>query len=211
MRSCDSTCTVRSSKIGSFLWVSLRQTGIDKFSFAPNLRWQSPDRIFIRHRIWNGPFVSMKLSKASKLVLPAGSLLLHFSFLVYGQECFYPNGDPAISDDHPCSLDGHSTCCPLNWQCLSNGLCYLEKEGYLGRYTCTDQTWESDKCPQICLYGKFPFSWMPQHLIVCQRGLLPEMRQFSNAARAAIVATLIVLNLDVAKPPKTSSHCQMGL
>lgn len=52
-------------------------------------------------------------------------------------QCYYPNGDLSTSDDQPCSIDGgFSVCCPLNWECLSNGLCYLGNERYFGRYTC---------------------------------------------------------------------------
>lgn len=50
--------------------------------------------------------------------------------------CYYPNGDSSDPGDQPCSSDPASACCPLNWQCLSNGLCYLENEQYFGRYTC---------------------------------------------------------------------------
>lgn len=72
--------------------------------------------------------------------------------IVLGQTCYYPNGDPSTTD-YPCSSDVEGLCCPLNWQCLSNGLCYLENEQYYGRYTCTDQTWQSPGCPEICTDG----------------------------------------------------------
>lgn len=152
----------------------------------------------------------MKLPKTCKLLLSAGFLLLRAPWFVHGQNCYYPNGDLAATDDHPCSSDGHSTCCPLNWQCLSNGLCYLENEGYLGRYTCTDSTWESDNCPKICLHGMSPYSFGRLYLIVCQKEPPPGTRQFKNVARVAIAAMPIVLKLDAAKRPMTSSRCQMG-
>lgn len=152
----------------------------------------------------------MKLSRTCKLLLSAGCLLLPSALFVHGQDCFYPNGALAATDDHPCSSDGHSTCCPLNWQCLSNGLCYLENEGYLGRYTCTDSTWESDNCPKICLYGMFPYSFGKSYLIVCQEEPPRATRQFKNVVRVATAAMPIVLKLDVAKLPMTSSHCQTG-
>ncbi|KAL1987143.1 hypothetical protein VTN96DRAFT_4749 [Rasamsonia emersonii] len=82
------------------------------------------------------------------LVLSLCSLV----FSVQGQTCYYPNGNASTSTDFPCSLEADSPCCPQGWQCLSNGLCYLENENYLGRYTCTDQTWQSSACPQICTY-----------------------------------------------------------
>lgn len=155
----------------------------------------------------------MRLSKKIKLLLSAGSLLLPPAFFVHGQDCFYPNGAPAATDDHPCSSDasdGHSTCCPLNWQCLSNGLCYLENEGYLGRYTCTDSTWQSDSCPKICLHGTCPYSFGRWYLIVCQEEPPPGTRPFKNVLKAVIAAMLIVPKLGVAKLPTISSPCRMG-
>ena len=98
----------------------------------------------------------MKLPKTCK-ILSAGCLLLPSAFFVQAQ-CYYPSCCLANTDDHPCSTDGLSTCCPLNWQCLSNGLCFLPSEGYLGRYTCTDKTWKSDNCPKICLYSMSLYS-----------------------------------------------------
>ena len=69
--------------------------------------------------------------------------------------CYYPDGSPSKENDIPCNTSGYGPCCPDQWQCESNGLCYLENEGYYGRYTCTDQTWQSSSCPQICTHGIF--------------------------------------------------------
>ncbi|KXL44659.1 MAG: hypothetical protein FE78DRAFT_113906, partial [Acidomyces sp. 'richmondensis'] len=41
-------------------------------------------------------------------------------------------------------------CCPYQWACLSNGLCYNPVAQIYGRYTCTDQTWQSTSCPELC-------------------------------------------------------------
>lgn len=151
----------------------------------------------------------MKLPTTCKL-LSAGCLLLPYALLAYGQNCYYPNGALANTDDHPCSTDGHSTCCPLNWQCLSNGLCFLPSEGYLGRYTCTDSSWQSDKCPKICLYGMYPYSFGRSYLIMCQMEPPLGTRLFNTVARTATAAMPIVLKSIVAKRPMTSSRCRMG-
>lgn len=66
--------------------------------------------------------------------------------------CFYPNGNPSLEDDIPCGVGSAVGCCPLNWACLANGLCYLQNENYYGRYTCTDQSW-GPGCPNICTYN----------------------------------------------------------
>ena len=86
-------------------------------------------------------------SLSSALVLFA---VLHFQSAA-GQNCYYPNGDLSTGDG-ACSSDG-GACCPFNWECLSNGLCYLENAGYFGRYTCTDRTWQSGSCSQFCTQG----------------------------------------------------------
>ncbi|KAK6429998.1 hypothetical protein LTR95_013852 [Oleoguttula sp. CCFEE 5521] len=77
-------------------------------------------------------------------------LLLLIPSKALAQDCYYPNGDLSTID-YPCSGDG-GACCPLNWQCLSNGLCYLEDENYIERHTCTDQNWGST-CPDFCTYN----------------------------------------------------------
>nr|OQO23542.1 hypothetical protein B0A51_10930 [Rachicladosporium sp. CCFEE 5018] len=77
-------------------------------------------------------------------------LLLLIPPRALAQNCYYPNGDLSTID-YPCSSDG-GACCPLNWQCLSNGLCYLENENYFERHTCTDRNWGSS-CPEFCTYN----------------------------------------------------------
>ena len=78
--------------------------------------------------------------------------------------CYYPTGDPSPGDS-PCGSGDATPCCPYQWQCEKNGLCYLENEGYYGRYTCTDQTWSSDNCPQFCTYGtENPFLSLKRYL-----------------------------------------------
>ncbi|KAI7170334.1 hypothetical protein KC352_g25079 [Hortaea werneckii] len=67
------------------------------------------------------------------------------------QSCYYPNGDLA-EGMAACSTDG-GACCPFQWECLSNGLCYLGNADYYGRYTCTDQSWSNSTCPGLCTQG----------------------------------------------------------
>lgn len=85
--------------------------------------------------------------------LPA-TLAIFASLHVLGgnaQNCYYPNGDLATGDA-ACSSNG-GACCPLNWECESSGLCYLDSADYYGRYTCTDQSWTDGSCPQICTHN----------------------------------------------------------
>ncbi|KAF2268308.1 hypothetical protein CC78DRAFT_530226 [Lojkania enalia] len=60
-------------------------------------------------------------------------------------KCYYPNGEEA--PEKPCSTAEGSMCCPDKWECLDNGLCYYEPDDLHGRYSCTDQSWESLGCP----------------------------------------------------------------
>ncbi|KAF2115101.1 hypothetical protein BDV96DRAFT_613052 [Lophiotrema nucula] len=68
-------------------------------------------------------------------------------------KCYYPNGVEA--PEKPCSSDsGGSACCPDKWTCLDNGLCQYEVNNLWGAYSCTDQSWKSEKCPSnICTYN----------------------------------------------------------
>ncbi|KAF2840158.1 hypothetical protein M501DRAFT_952232 [Patellaria atrata CBS 101060] len=65
-------------------------------------------------------------------------------------QCYWPNGVESDTDA-PCGEGDAAVCCPLQWECLSNGLCHYPNADYLGRYTCTDRSWDSDNCPKICL------------------------------------------------------------
>lgn len=95
--------------------------------------------------------MSMRL-KLSVILCSFRSLHL----LVAAQNCYYPNGDLSTTDA-PCSSEEGAACCPLNWQCLDNGLCYLDNQKFFGRYTCTDQSWQSSKCPGYCTTNKTDF------------------------------------------------------
>ena len=109
--------------------------------------------------------------------------------------CYYPNGNSSPGDI-PCSSGFASACCPSGWNCESNGLCSLAAQGFYGRYTCTDKTWGSDNCPQICTHSKcFSFgrrqSGQDPGLTGRQVKLLLGMRPCSNAAPEAIAAMRI--------------------
>lgn len=76
--------------------------------------------------------------------------LIIYANLALAQNCYYPNGDLATAGDAPCSSGSNSNCCPYQWECQSNGLCYLENADIYGRYTCTDESWQSGECTQLC-------------------------------------------------------------
>ena len=68
--------------------------------------------------------------------------------------CYYPSG--TTSPDTPCrSDDVASSCCAHTDTCLSNGLCLAQGGSELiSRGSCTDESWQSPKCPQYCSDGK---------------------------------------------------------
>ncbi|KAF2230724.1 hypothetical protein EV356DRAFT_536096 [Viridothelium virens] len=69
--------------------------------------------------------------------------------------CYYPDGS-INSGDEPCDPDAEvSMCCSNTKQCLTNGLCALidaasNTDINFARGTCTDETWQSEICPQHC-------------------------------------------------------------
>lgn len=74
--------------------------------------------------------------------------------------CYHVNGD-AIKDPAfvPCNLitpGVASSCCPTKRAdfpsvCLANGLCRNDNDVFRG--SCTDKTWKSLSCPQLCTTG----------------------------------------------------------
>ncbi|KAF4823225.1 hypothetical protein CGCSCA5_v001816 [Colletotrichum siamense] len=74
--------------------------------------------------------------------------------------CFVPNGTNRndINDSHfdtyePCVSSGHSMCCNVKGgdSCKANGLCWNNVYSKFWRESCTDPTWESPKCLQLCI------------------------------------------------------------
>lgn len=73
---------------------------------------------------------------------------------VVSQTCYYPNGNTAPDTEKPCSSASGSACCPEDWQCLDNGLCYYPPTKLHGRYSCTDKDWNSSGCASnLCTYN----------------------------------------------------------
>lgn len=65
------------------------------------------------------------------------------------KQCYYPNKSTSTTDT-PCDANADvSACCSPGDLCLANGLCL--NYGRLSRGSCTDSTFSSSQCPQICL------------------------------------------------------------
>ncbi|KAI4090918.1 MAG: hypothetical protein LQ344_004446 [Seirophora lacunosa] len=82
---------------------------------------------------------------------------------LFAANCYRPDGELVTDPSYvPCdraAADTGSMCCALNRssypdQCLSNGLC--GGGGNLFRDSCTDPTWKSPMCLQLCTTGFGP-------------------------------------------------------
>ncbi len=83
--------------------------------------------------------------------------------------CYAPNGNSSSENFWaPCPIslgnDGFAMCCksdsPFDYKCLANGLCQLNvTNAGLGevpaiiRGSCTDDSWKSPSCVQLCASG----------------------------------------------------------
>lgn len=139
-------------------------------------------------------------------------VLATLQVLVAAQSCYYPNGDLSTTDA-PCSSEEGAACCPLNWQCLDNGLCYLDNEKYYGRYTCTDKSWQSSACPAFCTDSMNPLPHpMLSNKIQCsqfeQTTPILAIKPFNNAAIMAAntaATTTVTSTTSAATRPTTAS------
>lgn len=96
-----------------------------------------------------------------KLLKTTTAVALLFAAAAQAQNCYYPNGDIA-GDSSPCGGANKANfvnCCPLNWECMSNGLCYYSPEDFYGRYSCTAESYDgwSNGCADYCTQSKWDF------------------------------------------------------
>jgi hypothetical protein len=80
--------------------------------------------------------------------------------------CYFPDGT-IPRQDTPCRSSGFSTCCGAGYACLSNNLCMLTKhvanpiegQSIHVRGSCTDESWNSEFCPNICVTPSNDDNW----------------------------------------------------
>ena len=85
------------------------------------------------------------------------SLFAH-SIFAQTRQCYLPDGSKAGSQYQPCrsAVDTSSMCCDTGGgdQCLPNGLCNgWPNNTQLWRDSCTDSSWRSPFCLQLCVNG----------------------------------------------------------
>ncbi|KAJ5688619.1 hypothetical protein N7462_003011 [Penicillium macrosclerotiorum] len=77
------------------------------------------------------------------------------------RNCYNPDGSQA-ADDVPCTSDDTTFCCNKKDLCMSNGLCYMQRNSglALSRASCTDQSWDScddyKYCCELCCSPGLP-------------------------------------------------------
>ena len=91
------------------------------------------------------------------------SLLLETAVLstTVATKCYFSDGSETNGEMEPCfPSKSASSCCSINKKgnlandvCLHNGLCIAQVAQYSGmifQNACTDQSWESPDCPNVC-------------------------------------------------------------
>lgn len=68
-------------------------------------------------------------------------------------DCFYPDGRYAVALSACNKQSPVTQCCRQGDVCLTNGLCFSPGLNLVLRRGCTDKTWRSTKCPDICTTG----------------------------------------------------------
>lgn len=136
------------SALGNELkWVSL----IYERSCIPLTQVQNRPGNSKKQRILYLTFVTTMKSKICFAVVAT----LLFTTGTSLKACFYPDGKNATGLI-PCRPDAETShCCREADACLSNGMCFSPGLGSLVRRACTDQTWKSADCPNVCTTGKY--------------------------------------------------------
>jgi hypothetical protein len=113
---------------------------------------------------WSSPKLSLLDASMARpprqivLTTAISCLLVNFA----KANCFLPNGTDInkllnVATDNwlPCSKDGDSMCCRTGGAypdtCKPNGLCHNDIAPNLWRESCTDPSWRSPACVQLCV------------------------------------------------------------
>jgi hypothetical protein len=80
--------------------------------------------------------------------------------------CYFPDGT-IPRQDTPCRSSGFATCCGAGYACLTNNLCQLtgfvanpiDGQSEYVRGSCTDKTWNSEFCPNVCITPSNNDNW----------------------------------------------------
>jgi hypothetical protein len=127
--------------------------------------------------------------------------------------CYRPDGNIA-ADLVPCKLGADvSHCCRQTDVCLTQGLCFSPWLGAVIRRGCTDWSWKSSNCSNVCNDGKLSNSILPafstdQH--VKRTSALSTPFSQTAAPMAPIAATNPALRANAARRPGHSNFSLAG-
>jgi len=97
------------------------------------------------------------MAKVLNILIFTSLLLLPSDVRATATTCFARDGTP--SSDIPCASGSDvSMCCGSGSTCYSNGMCGpVSRSGNraLSLGSCTDHTWNSQKCLDVCQQGEF--------------------------------------------------------
>src|SRR5438105_2981604 len=101
-------------------------------------------------------FLKIKASISFRMMFSRRSWALPLLVFSFGEAlatdtCYFPNGEVA-HNGVPCG-PSPSKCCDGEGLCLSNGLCFQPSGNILARSSCTDPSWSSSECTDICKDG----------------------------------------------------------
>ena len=104
------------------------------------------------------PTVMANLSLHQHVLNRLGCLIFYWA--IVSADCFLPNHTQRLGPNgdadyyKPCpSTSQYGICCALYDHCRPDGLCTSSDGGLLWRESCTDQTWKSPDCINLCVSG----------------------------------------------------------
>ncbi len=107
----------------------------------------------------------------ARVLLLLTSILSHVSANCYNRNGTDRNGPTGVGVYKPCNLNTeHSMCCAITDHCRPDGLCTDSAGATLWRESCTDQSWKSPNCVNLCVNGTGKPSTMTFSLDLAKKG-----------------------------------------
>lgn len=150
----------------------------------------------------------------STLLSSLGILILFVCKSSEFVQCYYPDGSiPTDFSYVPCTSNPVSSCCiPLEGDvCQDNGLCYYPASRAIYRAACTDQTWKSSGCPQVCVTGKKLSFIVIVDIGISQVGILSFNACQGSKARGLCLFCATTVHLLAGDIMRRQLHAQLEL
>lgn len=121
--------------------------------------------------------------------------------------CYFTNGDIS-PDDMPCSAGG-GACCPKDWECLSNDMCW-SGDRHHERHSCPDQTWMDATCPMMCVAGGSSLQ-ESYHELSNQNQVVPSTDAKTSSSALTTMKVLDAATLTLRELSRTAARKQQRL